>query len=88
MAVGFFIAPINEVTWTEFYWVSLRGLSEDKEFLEWVEENPMPKNSLYESLEEFLDDCERAEGIITFSRYIEDKFLYWFREVLKRWGVW
>jgi len=83
MGICFFVSPIETVMWNEIYWENL-DYEKAKEF---IKKNPMPKNSIYESEEELLDDIKCASGVIAFT--IEsfndeknEKFFEWFVELV------
>ena len=84
MGMWYYITPIYDSNWCEIRWENL-NFEEAKKF---IKENPMPKNTLYKSEEELLDDIKNATGTIAFSiEFFTDpknkEFFEWFLDLLR-----
>jgi len=74
---------VQTTTWDALTWEFVRDSVDIEKVKEWVKKNPMPKSTVYENVEEVIDDIMNASGTVAFREDENDDFIWWFIELIE-----
>ncbi|MHA1873555.1 MAG: hypothetical protein ACTSVB_05520 [Candidatus Heimdallarchaeaceae archaeon] len=83
MSISYVVCPLETIFWDTVIWDNI-DLDKAEKF---IENNPMPENTIYPNVNELLSDIKLARGTITFTtkdfqNEKNRKFFDWFMDLL------